>query len=70
MRHVFGEQTVRHAGMRNSQVMMGHADGRTTEIYAGSTTLDDLITSISDFRIGVLVERTFYPPRRMSSQTQ
>ena len=65
MRHAFGEQMVRHAGMRNTQAMMGHADGRTTEIYAGSTTLDDLIGSISGFRIGIRIEQTFYPPNNV-----
>ncbi len=61
---------VRHASMRHTQAMMGHADGRTTEIYAGRTTLDDMIDAISGLRIGVLVEHTFYPPPKMPSQTQ
>jgi len=65
MRHAFGEQMVRHAGMRQTQAMMGHADGRTTEIYAGRTTLDDMIAAISGFRIGVSIERTFYPPNNV-----
>jgi hypothetical protein len=65
MRRAFAEQMARHAGMRHTQAMMGHSDGRTTEIYAGSATLDELMASISGFRIGVMVEQTFYPPHNV-----
>jgi hypothetical protein len=49
----------RHAGLRNAQHMMGHADSRTTEIYLGQPTPDELKAAIQGFTIGVLAKRMF-----------
>jgi integrase/recombinase XerD len=65
MRYAFGEQMMRHAGLRSTQAMMGHADARTTEIYAGGISLDDMIEAMSGFKIGVVIERAFLPPQKV-----
>jgi site-specific recombinase XerD len=65
MRHVFGEQMARHGGMRHTQALLGHADSRTTEIYTGQPSLDDLLQTVSGFKLGVPSERTFYPPHNV-----
>jgi integrase/recombinase XerD len=62
MRHAFAELMVRHAGARITQAMLGHADARTTETYTGKPSFDDLAAHMAGFKIGVLIERTFYPP--------
>lgn len=46
MRHAFADHVARHAGVRNAQFMLGHADLGTTETYLGEPTLDELAASI------------------------
>ena len=43
----------RHGGLRNTQHMMGHADSRTTEIYLGKPTPDELTAAIKGFTEGL-----------------
>jgi site-specific recombinase XerD len=42
MRHAFGDHVARHAGIKNAQALLGHADVGTTQIYTGAPTLDEL----------------------------
>jgi site-specific recombinase XerD len=65
MRHAFADNMVRHAGLREAQQMLGHADSRTTEIYLGNSTPDELTAAIKGFSFGVLIERAFYPPHNV-----
>ena len=51
LRHAFADHMVRHAGLRNAQHMMGHADSRTTEIYLGSSTPDELKAADSGLHV-------------------
>lgn len=62
LRHAFADHMVRHAGLRPTQQMLGHADSRTTETYLGRSTPDELKAAIAGFTFGLLAERTFYPP--------
>jgi site-specific recombinase XerD len=59
LRHAFAEQMTRHAGLRNTQHLMGHADSRTTEIYLGKPTPDELKAAVAGFTFGALTERAF-----------
>jgi site-specific recombinase XerD len=59
LRHAFAEEMTRHAGLRNAQHMMGHADSRTTEIYLGKPTPDELMAAIQGFTFGAMAERMF-----------
>ena len=61
MRHAFGDHVARHAGIKNAQALLGHADVGTTQIYAGAPTLDELAAAIKGIRFAVEAERTFYP---------
>jgi site-specific recombinase XerD len=49
LRHAFGDHIARHAGMRNAQFLLGHANVATTETYVGKPTLDDLAASVEGF---------------------
>ena len=60
MRHAFGDHVTRHAGIKNAQALLGHADVGTTQIYTGAPTLDEL-AAVAGFRFGTQDERTFYP---------
>ena len=57
MRHAFAEEITRHAGLRYAQHLLGHADARTTEIYLGSPTSEELRAAVEGFSFGVLSER-------------
>jgi len=59
MRHAFADNMVRHAGLRETQQMLGHADSRTTETYLGNATPDELQAAIRGFTFGALAERAF-----------
>jgi integrase/recombinase XerD len=61
MRHAFGDHVARHAGMKNAQALLGHADVGTTQIYTGAPTLDELATAVEGFRFAAKLEQTFYP---------
>ena len=50
--------------------MLGHADSRTTEIYLGNPTPDELKAAIEGFTFGLLAKRDVAIHRTMSSQTQ
>jgi site-specific recombinase XerD len=54
MRHAFGDHVARHAGIKNAQAMLGHADVATTQGYTGQPTLDELAASVHRL--------TFAPP--------
>jgi integrase len=60
LRHAFGDHIARHAGIRNAQFLLGHADVGTTETYVGKPTLDELARAIAGFTFGAL-ERAFSP---------
>jgi hypothetical protein len=60
MRHAFGDHVARHAGIKNAQALLGHADVGTTQMYTGAPTLDELAKAIEGYRFGV--ERTHVPP--------
>jgi hypothetical protein len=60
LRHAFGDHIARHAGMRNAQFLLGHADVGTTESYVGRPTLDELARAVAGFTFGAL-ERAFSP---------
>lgn len=53
MRHAFGDHVARHAGIKNAQALLGHADVGTTQMYTGAPTLDELAESVGGFRFGV-----------------
>ncbi|WP_028060499.1 tyrosine-type recombinase/integrase [Candidatus Solirubrobacter pratensis] len=38
MRHAFGDHVARHAGIKNAQALLGHADVGTTQMYTGAPT--------------------------------
>lgn len=59
LRHAFADHMVRHAGIRETQQMLGHADSRTTEIYLGRSTPDELAAAAKGFTFGLLAERMF-----------
>ncbi len=59
MRHAFADHMVRHAGLRETQQMLGHADSRTTETYLGKATPDELQAAMRGFTFGALAERAF-----------
>jgi site-specific recombinase XerD len=59
MRHAFGDHVTRHAGIKNAQALLGHADVGTTQMYTGAPTLDELAAAIAGYRFGV--ERTGVP---------
>jgi integrase len=59
LRHAFAEEITRHAGLRNAQHLIGHSDSRTTEIYLGSPTPDELRAAIQGFTFGAITERMF-----------
>ena len=61
MRHAFGDHVARHAGIKNAQALLGHADVRTTQIYTGAPTLDELATAVEGLRFALKTERAFYP---------
>jgi site-specific recombinase XerD len=65
LRHAYADHMARHAGVRNAQMLLGHADLATTEGYLGKPTLDELKAAVTGFAFGALVERTFYPPRNV-----
>jgi transcriptional regulator with XRE-family HTH domain len=64
MRHAFGDHVTRHAGIKNAQALLGHADVGTTQMYTGAPTLDELAAAIEGYRFGV--KRTDVPidPRK------
>jgi site-specific recombinase XerD len=64
MRHAFGDHVARHAGIKNAQALLGHADVGTTQIYTGAPTLDELAAAVEGFRFALKGERTFYPLRQ------
>jgi integrase/recombinase XerD len=53
MRHAFGDHVTRHAGIKNAQALLGHADVGTTQMYTGAPTLDELAAAIEGYRFGV-----------------
>jgi integrase len=60
MWHAFGDHVARHAGIKNAQALLGHADVGTTQMYTGAPTLDELAAAaIAGYRFGV--ERTDVP---------
>jgi integrase/recombinase XerD len=60
MRHAFGDHVARHAGIKNAQALLGHADVGT-QIYTGAPTLDELAAAVAGFRFRPEGERAFYP---------
>jgi integrase/recombinase XerD len=65
LRHAFAEQMTRHAGLRHAQHMMGHSDSRTTEIYLGNPTPDELKAAIEGFTFGVLAKQVFLSTKKV-----
>jgi site-specific recombinase XerD len=65
MRHAFAEQMTRHAGLRQAQHMLGHSDSRTTEIYLGKPTPDELKAAIEGFTFGVLAKQAFLSTKKV-----
>jgi site-specific recombinase XerD len=57
LRHAYGDNMARYAGIRNAQFLMGHANVSTTETYLGRPTLDELRRAVAGFKYG-LSERT------------
>lgn len=49
MRHAYGDNVSRYAGMKNTQALMGHASVATTEGYTGKPSLDELAVSLRGF---------------------
>ena len=68
LRHAFGDHIARHAGMRNAQFLLGHADVGTTESYVGRPTLDELARAVAGLRSARSNERS--PPPRFESQSR
>lgn len=50
MRHAFGDHVARHAGIKNAQALLGHADVGTTQMYTGAPTLDEPAKAIEGYR--------------------
>jgi hypothetical protein len=42
-----GDHVARHAGIKNAQALLGHADVGTTQMYTGAPTLDELAAAPS-----------------------
>ena len=57
LRHAYGDRMARHAGIRNAQALMGHANVETTEGYTKVPPLDELIRAVAGFSYKV-VQRT------------
>ncbi|MGZ8721618.1 MAG: tyrosine-type recombinase/integrase [Aeromicrobium sp.] len=49
MRHAFATFVSRHAGLREAQALLGHADVSTTQGYVAAPTLDELREAIQGF---------------------
>jgi site-specific recombinase XerD len=49
MRHAYGDHIARHAGIKNAQALLGHADVSTTQTYTGQPTLEELAAAIAAF---------------------
>lgn len=47
--HAYGDHVTRHAGIRNTQHLMGHAGVAMTNIYVGRPTFEELSCSIRGF---------------------
>jgi integrase len=60
LRHAFGDHMARHAGIRNTQFLLGHATVSTTETYLGRPTPDELMRAAAGFNYG-LAKRTAVP---------
>jgi integrase/recombinase XerD len=65
LRHAFAEEVTRHAGLHEAQHLLGHSDSRTTEIYAGKPTLDELKAAIAGFTFGVLTRTDVLPSGKL-----
>jgi site-specific recombinase XerD len=61
LRHAYADHIARHAGVRHAQQLLGHADIATTQIYLGTSTLDELKEAVAGFRFGDLLEKVAYP---------
>lgn len=64
MRHAFGDHVARHAGIKNAQALLRHADVGTTQMYTGAPTLDELAAAIAGYRFGVERTRVLNDPRK------
>lgn len=49
LRHAFGDHLARFAGVRNAQVLLGHADLSTTQAYLNAVPLDELTAATAGF---------------------
>ena len=52
LRHAYAEHISRHAGIRSTQFLLGHAGIATTELYVGRPTLDELAGAVEGFTFG------------------
>jgi integrase len=50
LRHAFGDYIARHGGLELARAMLGHADVRTTKMYVGDATLDELAIAVHGLR--------------------
>jgi hypothetical protein len=53
----------RHAGVQNTQALMGHAELATTQIYLGSPTLDELQRAVAGFDFGAPAAPSWLSPQ-------
>lgn len=56
MRHAFADHIARCAGVQIAQVLLGHADLGTTQLYLGKPTLDALSDAVSGASYGLSPE--------------
>jgi hypothetical protein len=53
-----------HAGIKNAQALLGHADVGTTQVYTGAPTLDELAAAIEGIRFALKPNRRSTPWKR------
>ena len=63
LRHAFADHIARLAGVRQAQMLLGHASIATTEGYLGAPTLDELAAAVGHVEFGVVATPSKEGPR-------
>jgi Phage integrase family len=54
MRHAYADHVVRFAGIEVARALLGHESIKTTQRYAGGSTLDEIAAAVEGFRFGTV----------------